>query len=151
MSDSYHDWDGESLTRSQLYAFRKNPRDFYNRYVLGVTPPRSKALVFGSAFHALTLEGQEVFDKHFVRTFERPAVPEGENPNGYWRRKANAAELDELKHAWAQEHGHKEQLSRTDLEMIHAMDEAAHDPRNKLCAELFEGAKFEQVAEGIDY
>ena len=71
MSDSYHDWDGESLTRSQLYTFRKNPRDFYNRYVLGLAQARSKALVFGSAFHALTLEGREVFDKDFVQTFER--------------------------------------------------------------------------------
>ena len=101
MSDSYHDWDGESLTRSQLYTFRKNPRDFYNRYVLGLAQPRSKALVFGSAFHALTLEGREVFDKDFVETFERPAAP--------------------------------------------------RDPRNKLCAGLFEGAQFESVAEGIDY
>tara|TARA_R110000787_G_scaffold204115_2_gene314662 strand:- start:1739 stop:2647 length:909 start_codon:yes stop_codon:yes gene_type:complete len=151
MSDSYHDWDGESLTRSQLYTFRKNPRDFYNRYVLGLAQPRSKALVFGSAFHALTLEGREVFSKHFVPTFERPDAPEGENANGYWRRKANADELDGLKHAWAQEHGHKDQLSASDLRMVEAMNEAAHDPRNKLCSDLLTGAKFEIVAEGIDY
>ena len=62
MADSYHDWDGESLTRSQLYTFRKNPREFYNRYVLGLAQPRSKALVFGSAFHALTLEGRDEFE-----------------------------------------------------------------------------------------
>jgi len=151
MADSYHDWDGESLTRSQLYTFRKNPRDFYNRYVLGLAQPRSKALVFGSAFHALTLEGREEFNKHFVQTFERPDAPEGENPNGYWRRKANAEVLDGLKHAWAQEHGHKDQLSANDLAMIEAMNEAAHDPRNTLCRQLIDGAQFETVAEGMDY
>jgi len=151
MSDAYHEWDGKSVTRSQLYLFRKSPRSFYNRYVLGIAPPRSKALTFGSAFHALTLEGREEFDRHFIKTFERPPVPEGENENGYWRRKANAETLNKLKFEWAQKHGHKEQLSETDIAMIHAMDEAAHDPRNKLCAELLQDAQFESVAEGLDY
>ena len=107
MSDAYHEWDGKSVTRSQLYLFRKSPRSFYNRHVLGIAQPRSKALSFGSAFHALTLEGQEEFDRHFIQTFERPPVPEGESESGYWRRKANAETLNKLKLEWAQQHGHK--------------------------------------------
>jgi hypothetical protein len=151
MSDAYHEWDGKSVTRSQLYLFRKSPRGFYNRYILGVAQPRSKALTFGSAFHALTLEGQEEFDRHFVQTFERPAVPEGESESGFWRRKANAAELDRLKLEWAQHNGHKEQLSPKDIKMIEQMRDASWSPSNKLCLQLLEGAKFETMAEGVDY
>lgn len=151
MSDAYHEWDGKSVTRSQLYLFRKSPRSFYNRYVLGISPPRSKALTFGSAFHALALEGREEFDRHFVQTFERPPVPEGESESGYWRRKANAETLNKLKLEWAQQHGHKEQLSANDIRMIEAMSDAAHDCRKPLCVELLRDAMFETVAEGLDY
>lgn len=151
MGESYHDWDGQSVTRSQLYLFRKDPRAFYNRHVLGLSAPRSKALTFGSAFHALALEGQEEFDRHFIQTFERPAPPEGEDANSYWRRKEPKAELAELKHYWAMEHGHKEQLSANEMAMIQDMCNAAHDPRHRLAAALFDGAMFEQMAEGVDY
>lgn len=151
MSDAYHEWDGKSVTRSQLYLFRKSPRSFYNRYILGIAPPRSKALTFGSAFHALTLEGEEEFDRHFVQTFERPPVPEGESASGYWRRKANAEVLNKLKLEWAQEHGHKEQLSESDISLIREMKKAAWSPANKMCLALMEGAKFETMAEGVDY
>jgi len=151
MSDAYHEWDGKSVTRSQLYLFRKSPRSFYNRHVLGIAQPRSKALTFGSAFHALTLEGQEEFDRHFIQTFERPPVPEGESESGYWRRKANAETLNKLKLEWAQQHGHKEQLSANDISMIEAMRDAALSPSNKLCKALMDNAQFESVAEGLDY
>ena len=151
MSDAYHSYDGKSLTRSQLWMFySKGPLAFYNKYIAGVREVESAALVEGQAFHALALEGEEVFYNNFCADFEAPAAPLGEHPVNYWKRKEPKAELLELKNQWAMKNSHKKILKPQSLIRILEMREAAWDPTNKLCYAALAGAETEVEFERFD-
>lgn len=144
MSDDYHKFDGKSLTRSQLWMFyNKGPRAFYYKYIAGMRDVESAALVEGQAFHALCLEGDEVFYDQFCADFQPPPAPPGENPVNYWKRKEPKAELMELRNQWALENSHRKILKPEAIGRILEMRDAAWDPTNTLCHAALNGAETE--------
>jgi|TARA_R100000482_G_C5131581_1_gene152316 hypothetical protein len=151
MSDAYHQYDGKSLTRSQLWMFyNKGPLAFYNKYIAGVREVESAALIEGQAFHALTLEGEQAFHDNFCSDFQTPAAPLGEHPVNYWKRKEPKAELLKLKSQWALDNSHKKILKPESIARIMEMREAAWDQTNTLCFAALHGAETEVEFERFD-
>tara|TARA_Y100000593_G_scaffold61412_1_gene113755 strand:- start:4417 stop:5367 length:951 start_codon:yes stop_codon:yes gene_type:complete len=151
MTNDYHAFDGKGLTRSQLWTFyNKGPAAFFERYICGVAPPEATALIEGQAFHALTLEGDEVFRDQFVADFQPPAPPPGEKAANYWKRKEPKAQLLELRKKWAIENATKKIIKPEAIGRILEMRDAAWSRANNLCFELLDGAETEVEFEARD-
>lgn len=151
MTNDYHAFDGKGLTRSQLWTFyNKGPAAFFERYIAGVAAPESTALIEGQAFHALTLEGADVFNQQFVADFQPPAAPAGEKAVNYWKRKEPKAQLMELRKQWAIENAAKKIIKPESIARMYEMRDAAWAPSNSLCYELLNGAETEVEFESAD-